>query len=231
MKYNTKLEYVLCIETTSEICSVAIYSHDLLVDEINYDLGLNHSVTLFTAINDLLIKNNIDTKYVSKIKVSCGPGSFTGIRIGIACASGLSKANNIPIEYIDTLDSLTANAGSKSDFILSMIDARNNRVYFSFFDTNYNKLIKDTVVDINDLIGLLNKYFGKKNVSIIFVGNGAKIYKNELKKKLNIKFNILNSNLSLKASFMQYKNGIIDKKPYINYILASKAEKEFNGKC
>lgn len=231
MKYNTKLEYVLCIETTSEICSVAIYSHDLLVDEINYDLGLNHSVTLFTAINDLLIKNNIDTKYVSKIKVSCGPGSFTGIRIGIACASGLSKANNIPIEYIDTLDSLTANAGSKSDFILSMIDARNNRVYFSFFDTNYNKLIKDTVVDINDLIGLLNKYFGKKNVSIIFVGNGAKIYKNELKKKLNISFNILNSNLSLKASFMQYKNGIIDKKPYINYILASKAEKEFNGKC
>ena len=231
MKYNTKLEYVLCIETTSEICSVAIYSHDLLVDEINYDLGLNHSVTLFTAINDLLIKNNIDTKYVSKIKVSCGPGSFTCIRIGIACASGLSKANNIPIEYIDTLDSLTANAGSKSDFILSMIDARNNRVYFSFFDTNYNKLIKDTVVDINDLIGLLNKYFGKKNVSIIFVGNGAKIYKNELKKKLNIKFNILNSNLSLKASFMQYKNGIIDKKPYINYILASKAEKEFNGKC
>lgn len=231
MKYNTKLEYVLCIETTSEICSVAIYSHDLLVDEINYDLGLNHSVTLFTAINDLLIKNNIDTKYVSKIKVSCGPGSFTGIRIGIACASGLSKANNIPIEYIDTLDSLTANAGSKSDFILSMIDARNNRVYFSFFDTNYNKLIKDTVVDINDLIGLLNKYFGKKNVSIIFVGNGAKIYKNELKKRLNIKFNILNRNLSLKASFMQYKNGIIDKKPYINYILASKAEKEFNGKC
>ena len=231
MKYNTKLEYVLCIETTSEICSVAIYSHDLLVDEINYDLGLNHSITLFTAINDLLIKNNINTKYVSKIKVSCGPGSFTGIRIGIACASGLSKANNIPIEYIDTLDSLTANAGSKSDFILSMIDARNNRVYFSFFDTNYNKLIKDTVVDINDLIGLLNKYFVKKNVSIIFVGNGAKIYKNELKKKMNIKFNILNSNLSLKASFMQYKNGIIDKKPYINYILASKAEKEFNGKC
>lgn len=231
MKYNTKLEYVLCIETTSEICSVAIYSHDLLVDEINYDLGLNHSVTLFTAINDLLIKNNIDTKYIYKIKVSCGPGSFTGIRIGIACASGLSKANNIPIEYIDTLDSLTANAGSKSDFILSMIDARNNRVYFSFFDTNYNKLIKDRVVDINDLIGLLNKYFGKKNVSIIFVGNGAKIYKNELKKKLNINFKILNSNLSLKASFMQYKNGIIDKKPYINYILASKAEKEFNGKC
>ena len=231
MKYNTKLEYVLCIETTSEICSVAIYSHDLLVDEINYDLGLNHSITLFTAINDLLTKNNIDTKHISKIKVSCGPGSFTGIRIGIACASGLSKANNIPIEYIDTLDSLTANAGSKSDFILSMIDARNNRVYFSFFDADYNKLIKDTVVDINDLIGLLNKYFGKKNVSIIFVGNGAKIYKNELKKDLNIKFNILNSNFSLKASSMQYKNGIIDKKPYINYILASKAEKEFNGKC
>ena len=230
MKELKNKNYVLCIETTSPMCSVALFCDGNLIDEINYNFGLNHSVTLFTAVNDILISNKIEANLLSKIKVSSGPGSFTGIRIGVACAIGLATQNSIPIEYVDTLDVLTEKCDPKFQFIITMIDAKNERIYFSFYDKKHIKLIKDSVVSINNLIFLLNKYFNIKNVSILFVGPCVDIYKDILNKNLKIKYKLSNINTNLKANLMYNIKGSVSSAPYINYILASKAERELNGK-
>ena len=221
--------YYLAIETTGRICGVAIGDNDKVLYESNLDLGLNHSVTLFNNIYDGVKKLGISFNDIKLIKVSMGPGSFTGIRIGIATALGISKANNIPIEYVDTLDSLAHNAKNNTSFVLSMIDARVSRVYLGFYENRtYRKLVNDYIINTSDLISLLNKYFSDSNISFVFVGDGAVKYKDVFYKDLKINFSIMNTNNDLMASSLLLTKGVISNEPIINYMLASKAERERN---
>ena len=238
---------ILCIETTSNICGVAIVCNNRIVYENNIDNGLNHSITLFDNISNALKKSNIDIKNINVIKVSNGPGSFTGLRIGIAAALGLSKPYNTKIEYVDTLDSLAHNLlsfhvkdenivrptiGFKkacicNHFILSMIDARVDRVYISLFNgITFEKLSKDSIVTIDELCKNLNKLFINKKIDFTLVGSGAINYKNILKDKLNINFKIYDKFSYLRASSLANTSGIISQIPFTNYLLASKAERE-----
>ena len=221
--------YYLAIETTGRICGVAIGDNDKVLYESNLDLGLNHSVTLFNNIYDGVKKLGISFNDIKLIKVSMGPGSFTGIRIGIATALGISKANNIPIEYVDTLDSLAHNAKNNTSFVLSMIDARVSRVYLGFYENRtYRKLVNDYIINTSDLIGLLNKYFSDSNISFVFVGDGAVKYNDIFYKYLKINYSIMNTNNDLMASSLLLTKGVISNEPIINYMLASKAERERN---
>ena len=90
MKNIKSKNYILCLETTSNICGVAIICNDKILYENNLDKGLNHSITLFDNIDIALKKTKLSIKDIDVIKVSTGPGSFTGLRIGIAAALGLS---------------------------------------------------------------------------------------------------------------------------------------------
>ena len=110
-----------------------------------------------------------------------------------------------------------------------MIDARANRVYFSFYEMNtHKKLVNDTIVDINDLIKLLNKHFSNKSISFVFVGDGAVKYKDSFSNDLNINYYLMKNNNDLMASSLLLAKGNISKEPIINYMLASKAERERN---
>lgn len=229
MKRKNNKTYNLAIETTGKICGVAISDNNSIIYESNLDLGLNHSVTLFNNIYDGVKKLGISFGNIKLIKVSMGPGSFTGIRIGIATALGISKSNNTPIEYVDTLDSLSHNVNDNVNYVLSMIDARASRVYLGFYEMNtYKKLISDYIVNINDLIKLLNKYFSNNNLSFLLVGDGAVNYKDTFSKDLKINYNILSIGNDLKASSLLLTKGVISKDPIMNYMLASKAERERN---
>lgn len=249
MKSNNDKNYILTIETTSPICGVALVLDDKVIYESNLDKGLNHSITLFDNIDSALKKNKLSMKDISLIKVSNGPGSFTGLRIGIAAALGLAKQYNTPIEYIDTLDSLAHNTykakfkqshiknfrsksnilseyNNEKSYILSMIDARVDRVYISLYDfISLNKLSSDNIISVEELCELLNKYFKNKNVDFALIGSGAINYKDIFKKKLNINYKIYN-NSDLQASSLAFTKGIKSKIPFTNYLLASKAERE-----
>ena len=224
---------ILCIETTSNICGASLVVDNKIVYENNLDTGLTHSVTLFNNIEDALNNSNIDIKDISQINVSSGPGSFTGIRIGIAAAVGLAEMYNTKISYIDTLDSLAYNlmaSKDKNNYILSMIDARVDRVYISLYNgETLEKLSKDTIITIDELCQILNKDFIDKMVSFSLVGSGAVNYKNTFKELLKINYKILDKESNLKASSLAFANGQISKMPIINYLLASKAEREKNG--
>ena len=230
---NNNKNAILCIETTSNICGVSLVVDNKILYENNLDTGLTHSVTLFNNIYDALNKSNIDIKEISQINVSSGPGSFTGIRIGIAAAVGLAEKYDTKISYIDTLDSLAYNllqTNHKSNYILNMIDAKVDRVYIALFDAKtLNKLSKDTIISIKDLCQILNDYFLNKNVSFSLVGSGAVNYKNAFKELLKIDYKILYKESELNASSLAFAKGQISKMPIVNYLLASKAEREKNG--
>lgn len=227
---NKVNNYILAIDTTSKICGVAVISADRIVTETNLDRGLNHSVTLFDNIDNALKKSRITMKDVDRIKVSNGPGSFTGIRIGISAAVGLSEKYNTKIEYIDTLDALAYNIKGNDDIIISMIDARVDRVYLSVYDSKtLKKYTNDTVANIEELTKLLNRYSKSKNISLAFVGDGAINYKDYFTNNLNVKFKIYDKDSLLRASSVAFAKGKTSKVPVINYLLASKAERERNA--
>lgn len=231
MKNINKNYNVLTIETSSNICGVSLICNDKVVYEQNLDKGLNHSVVLFDNITAALKKKQFDMSDIDVIKVSNGPGSYTGIRIGVASALGLSEKHNTKIEYVDTLDSLAYNVLGKNDIIISMMDAKNDRVYMSlYYSKKMKKVYKDYVVNVFDLCNLLNKYFARTDKKFSLVGSGAVNYKNWIDKLLYIDYKIYEKDSNLKASSLAFVKGEKSSAPKLNYLLDSKAEREKNGK-
>lgn len=228
---NQKSKYTLAIDTTSKIAGVALAKDNEIVAESNIDNGLTHSVTIFCNIDKVLNKSHVDMSMINKICVANGPGSFTGIRIGIAAALGLSKPYSTDIVYIDSLKSLAYNVKNDADYIIGMIDAKVDRVYISIYRKNtLSQVLKDMIIDVETLCKYLNKYFTNKNVSFVFVGDGAITYKEYFNKNLKIHYKLAKiNNIYQKASSLIFVNGEKSKFPKINYMLASKAERERNN--
>ena len=196
---------ILAIDTSSSICSAAILEDNNLIDENILDNGKTHSENLMPLIDELLKRNNMQLNSIDLIACCPGPGSFTGIRIGVATVKPFAEVLNIKIASVTSLESLARNVICKEDeIIVSLIDARNNQVYCGIFDSNYN--MKEDLIadDINLVINNLRKF--KK---IVFVGNGAQLHRDLLKENLvNVVFSDNNNQQASslgKAGFDKYK--------------------------
>lgn len=237
---NEKLKlsnnYKLGIETTSNICGISLIKDNNILEDISVDASneksLSHSVLLFTTLKKIFDKYKICSNNISEIYVSNGPGSYTGIRIGVACALGLSFDTKIKVYYVDTLKSLAYNAINKADFIFSMIDARADRVYLSIYQNKgFKKILSDRIIDINILIDSLNKNLINRNVSVVFVGNGFENYKNKFFDNLKINYIHMNNiDNNLRASSLIFCKGEKSNKAKLNYVIESKAEREYKNK-
>jgi tRNA threonylcarbamoyladenosine biosynthesis protein TsaB len=174
---------ILAIDTSSKICSVAILEDDEIIDELNLDDGKTHSENLMPLVDEILRKNNINIKQIEMIACSVGPGSFTGIRIGVATIKPIAEVLNIKIASVTSLETLAKNVENE-ETIVSLIDARNNQVYCGIFDKDYNAKQDYIADDINVVIDKLKKYD-----KITFVGDGAILHKDLLNSNFsNIKF-------------------------------------------
>lgn len=144
--------FILHVETATKICSVALSKNGTLVqtketDESDYVHG--EVLTLF--IEEVLAKSGISAKHLSAVSVTSGPGSYTGLRIGVSTAKGLCYALNIPLISIDALLNLAiiANKNHLSTSICAMIDARRMEVFSAIFDSNLS-ILKPISADILD---------------------------------------------------------------------------------
>ena len=192
---------ILSISTSSNIASVAISENDKCILELNVNNNKTHSETLMPLISDLLSQTGINLSQIDLIACDIGPGSFTGIRIGIASAKAISEILNIPIIDVSSLEALAYNIQNKNcKTICSLIDAKNNQVYCGIFDNKYNLLEDYLANDINTIINSINKY-----TDIIFVGDGTITHKNILNISDFNYENIIHAKNIAKCAYNKYK--------------------------
>ena len=123
---------VLAIDTSTSLLGIGLQDGEHYF-EINQDVGLHHSENLLTEVQYLLNKSEIPANELNLIVVAKGPGSFTGLRIGMSTAKGLSFGSQIPIVSVPTLDMYAYSCKMYSHKVLSLMDARKNRVYAAFY--------------------------------------------------------------------------------------------------
>lgn len=163
---------ILAISTSSNNASVALLEDDKLIKELNICNERTHSEKLVPLIQELFETTGFALSDVGLIACDIGPGSFTGIRIGVATVKAMAEAKSIPVVGCSSLEGLAYNVCG-FDYICSIIDARNNQVYAAIFDKNYKPISDYYADDINNLLDIFNKY---KNTA--FVGDGAKLLNN-----------------------------------------------------
>jgi tRNA threonylcarbamoyladenosine biosynthesis protein TsaB len=158
--------YILNIETSTKNCSVSLAKNGktIICKELS-EAGFSHAEKLHIFIENVLKSANLSFKDLNAIAVSQGPGSYTGLRIGVSAAKGLCYALDIPLIAVDTLQVLASKADIKNGIIIPMIDARRMEVYSSIFDENHNKIreIKAEILDENS--------FQEIQETIYFVGD------------------------------------------------------------
>ncbi|WP_289023558.1 tRNA (adenosine(37)-N6)-threonylcarbamoyltransferase complex dimerization subunit type 1 TsaB [uncultured Salegentibacter sp.] len=165
---------ILCLETATTNCSVALSkSGQLLALKEDKSNNYSHAEKLHVFIDEILNENNLGVQNLDAVAVSKGPGSYTGLRIGVSAAKGLCFSLGIPLIAIPTLNSLAAQVELEKGFIVPMLDARRMEVYASVFDENLDELreTKAEVLDENSF-----SHFLEKNTTI-FVGNGVEKFK------------------------------------------------------
>ena len=230
---------ILSVDTSSSVCAVALLEDGKLINQKILDNGKTHSENFMSLLDETLKETNISLDDIDLIVCCVGPGSFTGIRIGIASIKAIAEIKHIKIVSVTSLESLSYNVESvdKED-IISMIDARNNQVYASIFDFNHEKKCEYLADDINVI---LDKILNLCSEKIIFVGDGAMLHKDLILEKLrgkDIKFidDALNKQNAVSLGRCGYrkflKNEDIKDADTINplYLRKSQAERMKNAK-
>ena len=180
---------ILCLETATPVCSVALNENCCTI-ALRETEGQNaHSEKITNFIREVMEVAKIDYSKLDAVAVSKGPGSYTGLRIGVSTAKGICYAADLPLMAIDTLEAMAygmkAKLGSQigeSDLLIPMIDARRMEVYAAIFDANLNK-ISDTaamVIDENSFEELL------KDHRLWLFGDGAPKLKNVFENQPNV---------------------------------------------
>lgn len=148
----------LYIDTSCADVSIALINDLKVIDKKNECILNEHSIYVVSYIDEILKKNGISPKEIERIYVVNGPGSFTGVRIGVTIAKTYAYLNNIKVIPISSLKQLALSSKCSEKYILSIIDARNNNFYFGLYDSNYNCIVKEQFNNIDKLKEIISKY-------------------------------------------------------------------------
>ncbi|MDP4181053.1 MAG: tRNA (adenosine(37)-N6)-threonylcarbamoyltransferase complex dimerization subunit type 1 TsaB [Bacillota bacterium] len=226
---------VLAVDTSSTVAAVAVLDNEKLLGEYIINNKKTHSQKLMPMIKDLMDNLGVAPDEIDVYAASVGPGSFTGLRIGVTIIKAISYSLEKPVISIPTLDALAYNISTSGVIICPIMDARNNQVYTSIYKWDKEELVRKSEymgIDIAEL----KEFLIKKDEVIYFVGDAVENHRNYLSDSLGDKCKFAPNNLLLhKASsvaqlaFLAAKSGKlespIDMVPY--YLRKSQAEQEY----
>jgi tRNA threonylcarbamoyladenosine biosynthesis protein TsaB len=203
------LSYILNIETATKNCSVALAKEGktILCKEIAEE-GYSHAERLHVFIEEIIKEAEITFQDISAIAVSQGPGSYTGLRIGVSAAKGLCFALDIPLIAVDTLQVLASQAKVSNGLIISMLDARRMEVYSAIFTPNFENIraVQAEIITENS--------FEKLQETLYFVGDCAEKCKPVLSKENFIFLDEIKYPSAKEMSFLSFekykKNDTVD---------------------
>ena len=235
---------ILAIDTSSYNAAVAILENQNTIIELNNNDEKTHSQKLMPMIDEAFKKSNLSLDDINLISCCVGPGSFTGVRIGIATAKAFADSKNIPTVGVSSLETLAYNL-NQNGLICSLINANNSNVYAGFFEIVEGKILKSKLdflsfKDLNGNISLntLRDFVEVNNElysNIYFVGDGAILYKDLIEKLILKKYYITvvedqtSTGIGIgKIGYTKYKNGEYGDSSFLSPIYLRKSQAELS---
>lgn len=188
---------ILGIDSSAKSASVAVVDNGKILSSFYINTGLTHSQTLMPMLENALECSGVKLKDIDLIAVNVGPGSFTGIRIGVAAAKGLADTLNIKVCPVSTLESMAYNLVQSECIAAAVMDARCSQVYTSLFrikDGVVERITDDNALLIDQLADVLSRF----DEEIVLVGDGADLCYKAMSSKI--------SNLKIATEAYKYQN-------------------------
>jgi tRNA threonylcarbamoyl adenosine modification protein YeaZ len=177
---------ILILDTSSKYLSLAVVQDNKVSRQMHRRLDRKHSLQLIPLVDKILKKARLPLKEIDGFCISRGPGSFTGLRIGITTIKGLSFVVNKPVVAIPSLDILAQNANKirkAPEQICPIVDAKQNKVYACLYQAGNGKLVRKSPYLLLPVEELLRRLQGK----VLFLGDGLKIYRKQIHQNRKIK--------------------------------------------
>ncbi len=171
---------LLAFETSAKAAGVALMDKGFLLGESYQNTGLTHSQTLMQMAEDLLKTCGKTPDDITAVAVAAGPGSFTGVRIGVAAAKGFAWGRELPLYGVSTLEAMARGLGMYNGLVLCTMDARRDQTYtalFRFADGEMTRMLEDQAISFAELENLIKNY----EEPIFLVGDGSILCYNTLK--------------------------------------------------
>ncbi len=171
---------IFAFETSAKAGSVALLEDNILLAESYQNTGLTHSQTLLSMAEDLLRSCGLTAADVDAVAVAAGPGSFTGVRIGVAAAKGFAWGGEKPLYGVSTLEAMALGLGVHTGYVLPVMDARRAQVYNALFhaqDGVTSRMCEDRAISLQDL----GEEIKNLQEPIFLVGDGSTLCYNTLK--------------------------------------------------
>lgn len=227
---------VLGIDTSSKAASVAIMEDDKLISEYTINNKTTHSKKLMLIIENMFELNEMSAKDIDLISVCVGPGSFTGLRIGVATAKAIAHVRNIPVVEVNSLEALAFNIAMTNKTVCPMIDAQKKQVYTCKYSWDKDSLLKVGDIDVKKVDDLADELKSSCE-EFVLLGEGADLHK-EVFENMNNVYIAPKAHRSTRASsiceiaIQKFKKG--DTKTHYEvvpyYIRKSQAEVEYEEK-
>ncbi len=228
---------ILALDSSGPNCSVSLVDDEKIIANFNINNGITHSETLVPLIDELFRFSKMSINDVDAFACSIGPGSFTGLRIGIATIKGFALSLKKPVISVPTLLSLAYNVPHFDGIVCTVLDARNDNVYSALFNVKGKpEMIGDYITDtIDTLIDELKKY----NTNILFVGDGSVSFKekfeNEFKERAFFMPSHLNEQTALSVAKSAFDKALLNDYDSVDamhplYLRKSQAERALEEK-
>ena len=174
---------ILAFETSAKAAGCALLEDGILLGESYLNTGMTHSQTLMVMAENLLKSCGFTPSDVDAVAAAAGPGSFTGVRIGVAAAKGFAWGREIPCCGVSTLEAMALGFGAWEGFVVPVMDARRSQVYTALFEAKKGEL---TRVEEDQAIALEDweKVLSQRSGPIFLVGDGSRLCYNTLKERL-----------------------------------------------
>ncbi len=217
---------ILAIDSTANTSTVALLENETLLGLYTANTKNTHSETLLPMVKHLMSTLNVSNDQIDAYAVSNGPGSFTGVRIGVATVKGLAFGKSKKCVEVSTIEALAQNLEGFEGIICPIMNARRGQVYTGAF-LNGKRIIDDTCMMLNDLIPMLEKY----NESIYFVGDGYSLIENMKVENLKATPEMLRYQNAYSVGKIAYKKLLneeytTDRELSVEYLRKPQAERE-----
>lgn len=223
---------ILAIDTSTTHSSCSVMEDNNIVGDFSINQSMSHNEILLVMVDEVLKKLNIDIEYIDLFVAVTGPGSFTGIRIGVTVVKALAMALNKPIVAVNTLEALSFGVFSDKKKI-PLIDARGERVYYGVYEGINNKnIVAPALLTIDELL----EEFSDKG-EFVFVGDCVNLYKDRILENKNFEITpaCLNSCISRNACVIgkqKFESGDISDCFNLSpeYVRLSQAQRDMENK-